>query len=187
MSKKKGWQNKLLKATEVELVRTPNPNQYSAEELLHELKVYQIELEMQNEELRRSQIAMEESRNRYLDLYDFAPVGYITLNRSGMISEINLTGAALFGEDRNKLINRRFANFVATEDYECWNSHFLNIFTHNTSSVCELMIRHSKGEHIYVRLDCQRQSNLGQSKVVRISLTNINERMILETSSARLR
>ena len=78
----------------------------SAEELLHELRVNQVELEMQNDELRRAQAIIEESRDRYVDLYEFSPVGYLTLTRDGMIAEVNLTGAALLGTERSKLIGR---------------------------------------------------------------------------------
>lgn len=86
------------------------------EELLHELQVQHIELEMQAEQLRSSQVAMEESRDRYVSLYDFAPVGYLTLTDAGLIAEVNLTGAALLGAERKQLLQRRFAQFVAPED-----------------------------------------------------------------------
>ena len=70
---------------------------------------------MQNEELRQTSIALEISRTHYIELYDFAPVGYLTLTTEGMIAEINLTGAKLLGVERNKLIHWRFAKFIADE------------------------------------------------------------------------
>ncbi len=99
------------------------------EELLHDLQVHQIELEMQNETLRQSQIELEESRDRYVDFYDFAPVGYVTLNHDGIINEINLTGAALLGVERNNLLRHGFTHFIVPEDRNRWNHHFLNVLT----------------------------------------------------------
>ena len=94
----------LRKTAESRLALLPlakaKPGQESLFELLHELRVHQIELEMQNEELQRAQLLMEESRDRYVDLYEFAPVGYITLKSNGMIAEANLAGAAMLGVDR---------------------------------------------------------------------------------------
>src|SRR5678816_3929924 len=75
--------------------------------LLHELQVHQVELEMQNTELQDARDRMETLVEKYTDLYDFAPVGYFSLDEQGRILEVNLTGAALLGAERSRLINRR--------------------------------------------------------------------------------
>ena len=80
-----------------------------AAELIHELQVHRIELEMQNEELRRAYVALEAARDRYADLYDFAPVGYLTLDKGGLVTEANQTAATLLGIDRARLVGHRFA------------------------------------------------------------------------------
>ena len=83
--------------------------------LVNELQVHQIELEMQNDGLKRVQLALEEARDKYQDLYDFSPVGYFTLTHNGIIREANLTGAILLGTPRTKLINMCFGRFVASD------------------------------------------------------------------------
>ena len=93
--------------------RSPGMEGQTPEELIHELEVHQIELEMQAEELRRAHIALEESRDKYLDLYEFAPIGYFTLTDKALIAEVNLTGATLLGAERKKLVNARFRKFVS--------------------------------------------------------------------------
>jgi PAS domain S-box-containing protein len=87
-----------------------------AARLIHELRVHQIELEMQNDELRLSQARLEESRSKYADLYDFAPVGYMTLDVTGRIVEANLTAATLLGLERSKLLNRFLPHFLVEAD-----------------------------------------------------------------------
>ncbi len=84
----------------------------SKEELIEELSVHQVELELQNEDMRESQIELEESRQKYFDLYNFAPVGYFTLNRNGLILDVNLAGATLLGVNRNKLVGRAFMRCI---------------------------------------------------------------------------
>lgn len=152
----------------------------SAAELLHELQAYKIELEMQNEALRQSRMELEKSRDRYVDFYDFAPVGYLSLSREGMIEEINLTGAALLGVERNRLPHRSFAAFVAIEDRDRWHRHFLNVLARDDTLTCELALRRGDGSSSYVRLDCLRISRSGKAPVVRIVLADITERNLAE-------
>ena len=148
----------------------------SAEKLLHELQVHQVELEMQNEQLRQSQIELEKSRDRYVDFYDFAPVGYLTLSHEGMIDEINLTGAALLKVERNRLPYHRFASYVATEDRSRWDRHFMSVLKDDKSLACELALQHDSNPAFYAHLDCMRLEKDGKEPVVRIVLTDITER-----------
>lgn len=115
----------LRTAAEARLLEDPQTQsaEAPAQELLHELQVHQIELEMQNAALREAQIALEASRDRYVDLYEFAPLGYLTLDAHGLITQINLIGAALLGRERKTLLQKRFANFVAQADQDRWTRH----------------------------------------------------------------
>ena len=83
--------------------------------LAHELQVHQIELEMQNDELRKSQQALEESRDEYTDLYDFAPVGYVTVGEGKLILEANLRLASMLGRERGFLIKKLLSKFMTRE------------------------------------------------------------------------
>ncbi len=94
------------------------------EDLIHELQVHQIELEMQNEALREAHMALMVSRDNYLDLYEFAPVGYLTLTKKALIREADLTISAMLGVGRRDLISDRFRKFIATDDLECWDRGF---------------------------------------------------------------
>jgi len=85
----------------------------SVEKLLHELQVHRIELELQNEELRSALQQIEESHAKYSDLYDFAPVGYLTLDEKGRILEANLTSSGLLGLDRSRFINTLFSVYIS--------------------------------------------------------------------------
>ena len=147
---------------------------YSSQKLLHELQVYQIELEIQNEELRRSQVALEESRDRYLDLYEFAPVGYITLSLDGLIKEVNLTGVSLFGVERKQMVRRRFSSFVVLEDRDRWYRQFLNILKQEKKQSCELRLIRSNQSPFQASLDCLNLSD-GPAPVVRVAVTDITD------------
>ncbi|NOT10413.1 MAG: EAL domain-containing protein [Methylococcaceae bacterium] len=145
--------------------------------LLHELLVHKVELEIQNEELRRAHTDMEEARDRYADLYEFAPIGYFTINRDGLISEINLTGAALLGIDRSKLINRRFSNFITPPDQDRWYRLFINMIKlpNDKKQELGLEIVRADGSVFYAHLDCLRRESLPTSPSLRIALIDISK------------
>lgn len=151
------------------------PSARSADALLHELQVHQIELEMQNEELHRTQAVLEEARDRYVDFYDFAPAGYVTIGSDASIADINLAGAKLLGMDRNKLRNRRFVSFVVPEDRELWHRHFLAATQRDSNLACELRILRNDKSSLFVHLDSIRLLKSGKELMVRVALTDITE------------
>jgi PAS domain S-box-containing protein len=104
--------------------------------LVHELQVHQIELEMQNEQLREIQLELEQSR----DLYDFSPVGYITISFDGIIKDINLTGIRMMGASRSQLKGCYFQNFIATEDRTQWSDFFRTVMNESDRKIHHLEI-----------------------------------------------
>ena len=171
----------LRAAAEAKLARAIGPRDEASElpgdEILHELQVHQIELEMQNKELRRSHLALEAARDRYADLYDFAPVGYITLNREGLINDINLTGAALLGVDRAKLSLRRFSKFVSPPDADRWHRLFMNMMqrAEAISQALELEIVHADSSTLHVQINCLRRTGADEVPLLHLTLTDIGK------------
>ena len=112
-TKLRGQAEARLRATKRDVAAMPVKDVH---QLVHELQVYQIELEMQNEELRRAQVELEAARDRYVDLYDFSPAGHLTLDTQGTIMEANLRVGTLLGLNRKKLIGQPLARFIAPSD-----------------------------------------------------------------------
>jgi hypothetical protein len=108
--------------------------------LLHELQVHQIELEMQNEELREANETAEAALKKYTILYDFAPLGYFTLEKDGSISELNFTGADMLGDKRFSLVNSNFKLFISESSQPVFNKFFNKVFTSNSKESCEIML-----------------------------------------------
>jgi PAS domain S-box-containing protein len=98
----------------------PRPETAPATQHLHELRVHQIELEMQNEELRRAQVELEASRARYFELYDLSPVGYCTLDAAGTVLEANLTAARMFGVTKDRLTGRSLTEFIHDDSQDAF-------------------------------------------------------------------
>jgi hypothetical protein len=108
--------------------------------LLHELQVHQIELEMQNEELHEAYETAEAALKKYTMLYDFAPLGYFTLEEDGSISELNFTGAEMLGDKRFSLVNSNFKLFISEGSKSEFNKFFSKVFTSKSKESCEIML-----------------------------------------------
>lgn len=148
-----------------------------ADVLVHELLVHKVELEMQVEELKQNHVAMEEARNRYLDLFDFAPVGYFTIDRIGQISEVNLTAAAMLGLDRASLVKCRFARFVAPGDGDRWHRQFMTMMDRGEPDRVALalaMVR-ADGSGFHGYLDCRRREAADAASTMRLALMDIDK------------
>jgi len=155
--------------------RPPEAGQ-SIEQLLYELQVHQIELEMQNEALRQARNELEASRDRYVDLYDFAPVGYLTLAANGQITDINLTGAALLGRERKRLLKRRFDHHVSAGDRDRWQRLFLSAKNSEMRQQCELALQRGDGTEFHAGLECLPTTGSEGTPTLRVTLTDISER-----------
>jgi len=108
--------------------------------LLHELQVHQIELEMQNEELRQAYETAETALKKYTMLYDFAPMGYFTLEQDGSIEDLNFTAAEILGDKRIGLLNSNFKLFIADISLSKFNKFFDRLYTTNAKESCEVML-----------------------------------------------
>ena len=180
MTKIANEHDSLRKAAEAEIVRPPltlvqpQPGEELLHDLIHELSVYQIELEMQNVELRQSQQSQEEAMARYVDLYDFAPVGYLTLTGKTVIVSANLKSAEMLGVDRNKLIQKRFASFVTPHDSDHLHLCLQSALRQGKQQTCDLELKRGDGSVLHVRLDCL-QSKIGKELSIRVALSDITE------------
>jgi formate hydrogenlyase transcriptional activator len=131
----------------------PPRTEEAARRLVHELEVHQIELEMQNAELKRAQGELELSHNKYVELYDFAPVGYFTFDTRGLILEVNLAGAQLLGTERRLLANKPFISFVAgADEKKIFSNHLESVLQRQGMKKCEIRIKGKDGKFIHGQL-----------------------------------
>lgn len=123
------------------------------EALIHELRVHQIELELQNEDLRDAQLELAESRDRFSDLYEFAPIGYLTLDSKGHVIEANLAAAAMLGVERQHLIGIPITRFVSEGFADEWYFHLKAVFAEDSKQVCELAMQTANGDPLAIRIE----------------------------------
>ncbi|MEI7615142.1 MAG: diguanylate cyclase, partial [Actinomycetota bacterium] len=159
------------------------PQSLSANEpgdLLHELQVHQFELEVQNEELKHSQRALELSREKYFKLYDIAPVGYCSISSSGLVVEANLKACELFGLDRTYLKRQLFSSFIYKDDTHIYYQAVKNLSKTGDSQTCELRFIMKNGDIIWVLLDISSTQDEGGVIFYLVALSDITGRKEIE-------
>lgn len=151
-------------------------------ELNTQLKASQAELRLQNESLMQTQKALEESRSRYVSLYEFAPAAYLTLAPDGVVKRINITGAELLGLPRESLIGRHFASFVAISDLSRWEQFLQQSLAEGGHHGEELALRGADGSDLYVTAESRVQKEFGTLQTLRMTLTDITARRSAEVA-----
>jgi len=162
-----------------------------ARALLHDLRVHRIELELQNEELRSSQEQLERTRARYFELYDLAPIGYLTIGEDGVVLEANLTAAGLLGVPRSAILKQPWTRFVFPADQDVYFIHRRELFASGVPRGCELRLLKPDGEPFWARLEARLAEGDDHTRTCRTVLSDVSEHkraeLALQASEARQR
>ena len=148
--------------------------------LFHELRVHQVELEAQNDELLRVQAALELARERYFDLYDMAPVGYCTVNQAGLVLEANLMAATLLGVSRSVLVTQLITHFMPRAQRLIYQSCCDLMRASGATQGCELQLQRDDGSCIWVSLVVNLAKVASGDDTLRVMLKDISERIKLD-------
>lgn len=153
-----------------------SPEQIKRE--LHELRVHQIELLIQQEELLQTQIKLEDSRSSYFDLYEYAPVGYLSLDDQGLILRANLTAVNLLGVKRIHLVKRPISNFIFREDQDIFYLNKKHVLENNDFNDWEMRLTNSDGHPVWMHIHATRENSNG----LFLTFSNITERKHAESA-----
>jgi two-component system cell cycle sensor histidine kinase/response regulator CckA len=158
------------------------------QKLVEELRIHQVELEMQNEELRRAQLELAEARDRYIDLYDFAPIGYITISETGFILGVNLTGAKMLGIERGRLVGQPFSSFVTGDAQDNYYLYRKELFETGTRQTCELSLKKKEGSIFQAHLESIAVKETGtDGSCIRATISDISRRRQAQQEKANLK
>lgn len=143
--------------------------------ILHELRVHQIELELQNQELIEAQVALRTSQQQYFRLFQFAPVGYFTVTHAGVILEVNVKGTEMLGKPRQQIINTPMITAIDPNYHETWFSHLESVFSSPHQHSDELVLRNRSKERRYVQIESKMMDHPHNDRCL-ITLTDITWR-----------
>jgi len=149
--------------------------------LVNAIQVHQIELEIQNDELRRAQLELEESKQRYADLFDYAPVGYLVLDLEGVVLDSNFTGASLLGVERRHLLKKKFSDFIASEFQDVFYFHRKSVSKSRTRQTCKLQLEKKDGTPFYASIESiAKQDADGNFLQINTTVTDIDTLVLAE-------
>ena len=151
-------------------------------DLVHELQVHQIELEMQNDELRRAQLELDASRARYFNLYDLAPVGYCSVSAQGTILQANLAAASLLGATRSTLVKQPFSRFIFKADQDIWYLHRKMLVESGQAQSLELRLASQDGAPLWVQVAASAADDGSGPAVILVVLTDVSNRKLMEAA-----
>jgi PAS domain S-box-containing protein len=140
------------------------------------LRIHQVELETQAEELKRANLELVESRDKYLDLYEFAPLAYFMLSDKALIIDVNLTGTTLLGLERGKLLKAPFSKFLSEKDADQWYRYFMNVLKQENKQFCTLTLKRVDGSLFPAQLEAVLIPGSDGANTVRIAIIDITER-----------
>ncbi len=163
-----------------------NLSKLDLQELVHDLRVHQIELEMQNEEMRRVQEDLIKARNKYMELYNSAPAGYFTIDKNGLILDVNVTGLDLLQAERTHILGRPLSQFLIEEHVSLFHYHHKQILTGSTGKVFELEMVKQDDHHFYAQLHGIRVQEEGKKPRYRLIISNITEKREAQLMRERL-
>ncbi len=157
-----------------------------AKRIIHELRVHQIELELQNEELRLTQLELENSRHKYIDLYEFSPVGLLTLDTHERIQDANLTFVTLLGIEREKILKRNLSDFIDSSSQDAYHFFYQTLRSQQQPQHCEINLLLATQTSLAIGLDGIVLMQAGTHTTYRIAVSDISERRRSELAIARL-
>jgi PAS domain S-box-containing protein len=180
-------QTKLRQKAEALLKETQNKNkslEFDIQKEIQELQVHQIELELQNEELIQARDRAELAEKKYIELYESAPSGYLTLSREGDILELNDSAASMIHKDRSELINNRFAVFISEETIDIFAHFFDKVLKSNKKESCEVVLKRSGNAPVYINIDAICSKN---KEFCLLTIVDITKRKEAEKSMLQLK
>lgn len=129
------------------------PNSLDLDRLVQELQIHQIELEMQNEELKKARDTAESLSTKYAELYDLAPTGYFTFDKHGIIDELNIVGSIMLGVPRSRAVGSHFTSYVSPNTKKTFTSFLDFVFESMEKSECEVLLNNNKGTRVIVNIE----------------------------------